>query len=173
MKPLAPVSAHQGRPRPAPSSSCSLPLWAWAHARRARVEALFLRRSDHDDRATVGRLAGQTGRLPCSTSASTDLARAWRLPSLPPLGRGAQVGVLMGAYKPIEAFLRTVRLVRPLSAGVCVHPAADPVVTASGETTEAAGDLHRLGVSADPDGRSGGRQRAPRSGRGFADARRA
>jgi NitT/TauT family transport system permease protein len=35
---------------------------------------------------------------------------------------GVPLGIAMGAYKPIEAFLRAVRVVRALPAGIGVHP---------------------------------------------------
>jgi ABC-type Fe3+ transport system permease subunit len=52
------------------------------------------------------------------------------------------LGVLMGAYKPIEAFLEPFGL----------HPAADPV-GGHRRTAEAAGHFYRLGLPDCPDGR--------------------
>ena len=41
------------------------------------------------------------------------------------------LGVLMGAYKPVEAFFEPFVSFRTLPAGIGVHPAADPVGRAS------------------------------------------
>ena len=75
------------------------------------------------------------------------------------------LGVLMGAYKPIEAFLEPfVSFARYLPASAFI-----PLLilwAGIGETAEAAGDLHRLGVPDHPDGRRQRRQHAARPGRG-------
>ena len=68
------------------------------------------------------------------------------------------LGILMGAYKPIEAFLEPfVSFARYLPASAFI-----PLLilwAGIGETAEAAGHLHRLGVPDHPDGRGRGRQR--------------
>ena len=67
------------------------------------------------------------------------------------------LGILMGAYKPIEAFLEPfVSFARYLPASAFI-PAADPVGRAR-RIAEAARDLHRLGVPDRADGGGDGRR---------------
>ena len=75
------------------------------------------------------------------------------------------LGIAMGAWKPVEAFLEPfVSFARYLPASAFI-----PLLilwAGIGETAKAAGHLHRLGVPDHPDGRRQGRQHAARPGRG-------
>jgi len=81
------------------------------------------------------------------------------------------IGILMGAYKPIEAFLEPfVSFARYLPASAFI-----PLLilwAGIGELQKLLRHLHRLGIPDHPDGRRDGRQRAARSRRGRPHARR-
>ena len=62
------------------------------------------------------------------------------------------IGMLMGAYKPIEAFFEPFVSFARYLPGLGVHPAADPVGRHRRDA-EAARHLHRLGVPDRADGR--------------------